>query len=82
MVPQCFSAREREIKTALVKEISAWLAENGYRTLEKDIRLFGMIGYRPEFHLRYRVFLNNIVGYTPPGGMSHSFIVALNGLSL
>ena len=37
MAPQCLSAREREIKTALVKEISAWLTENGYHTLEKTL---------------------------------------------
>ena len=37
-----------------------------------------MVGYKPEFHLGFRVFS----GYKPPGGKSHSFIVCLYGSPL
>ena len=68
MTPQCITPREREIQTKLTKDMCELHLAHGYHIQEKDIRLLGMVGYKPEFHLGFRVFINNISGYKPSGG--------------
>ena len=82
MTPQSIASREREIQTQLIKDMCEWFLAHGYHIKEKDIRLLGMLGYKPEFHLGFRVFINNISGYKPPEGKSHSFIIRLDGSPL
>ena len=50
--------------------------------MEKNVTFFLTFGYSPEFHLRYRVFVNNVVGYTGPQGKSHSFMIPLDWIAL
>ena len=79
MTPRCIEGRERQIRDSLKKGVGEWLSKNGYKVLDKDLSFFPMIGYIPDFHLRYRCFLNKLVGYTPPNGKAHSFIIPLDG---
>ena len=66
----------------MTKDMFEWLLAHSYHIHEKEIHLLGMVGYKPEFHLGFRVFINNISSYKPPGGKSHSFIVCLDGSPL
>ena len=81
-MPQCIAAKEREIKTDLQKEIFKFLENVGHRINRTVITFFITFGYQPEYHLRYRVFLNQLLGYSAPGGKAHSFVIPLNGSSI
>ena len=59
MTPRCIEGRERQIRDTLKKEVGEWLSKNGYRVVDKDLSFFPMIGYVPDFHLRYRCSSTN-----------------------
>ena len=64
----------------LKKEICTTLSNSGFRIQDKDVAFFPMLGYLPNFHLKYRVFLNNnLPGYTGPKDRAPSFVVSLDG---
>ena len=72
--------REREIKDQLKKDICTILSDKGYKIQDKDVTFYLMFGYRPKFHLKYRVFLYSWSGHPGPQGSAPSFIVSLNGV--
>ena len=72
--------REREIRTQLQKDICTILSEKGHRVQDKNVTFFLIFGYRPKFHLKYCVYLNNWSGHPSPQGNTPSFLVNLDGI--
>ena len=52
----------------------------GFRVQDKDVNFYPLLGYTPKFHLKYRVFLNNMPGFTGSKERTPSFIVSLDGV--
>ena len=82
LVPQSIDPREREIKENLKKEICTLLSNKGFRIQDKDLTFYLMCGYIPNFHLKYRVFLNNLPSHNGPQERAPSFTVSSTGFSL
>ena len=80
LVPQSIAPREREIKETLKKEICTILSNNGFRIQEKYVTFLLMFGFLPNFHLKFRVFLNNLPGHTGPKDKAPSFVFSLDGI--
>ena len=52
----------------------------GYRLQDKDVTFYPIPGYSPKFHLKYRVFLNNMHGFIFTKEKSPLFVLSLDGV--
>ena len=50
----------------------------GFRVQDKYVTFYPLFGYIPKFHLKYRVFLNKMSGFTKE--RTPSFVVSLDGV--